>query len=76
MAGESAILKAALLAAFEAQINVTTAQPGPVTSLSQDQANAIVAAIVSAISSTTVTFELAAPNGPVTGTITLTPTAS
>lgn len=76
MAGESTALKAALLAAFNAQINSTDDQPGPITELSDDQATAIVNAIAAAISSTIVTFALAAPNGPVTGTITLTPTAS
>jgi len=69
-------LKAALLAAFQAQIDSTDDQPGPITAISEDFANAIVQAVSSAITSTTVTFVLTAPNGPVTGTITLTPTAS
>lgn len=76
MAGEKATLKAALLAAFNAQINSTTAQPTPITQLSEADANAIVDAIISAINSTTVIFALAAPNGPVTGSITLQSTAS
>jgi len=76
MAGESNTLKSALLAAFQAQINSTSAQPAPITQLSQDDATAIVAAISSAINSTTVIFALTSPSGPVTGTITLTSTAT
>ena len=76
MAGEKATLKAGLLAAFNAQIDSTDDQPGPITQLSEDQAAAIVNAVISAINSTAVTYVLAAPNGPVTGTITLQSTAS
>lgn len=76
MANEKATLKAAFLAAYNAQINTTTAQPQPITAISDAQANAIVAAIISAIATTTVIPVLTSPSGPVTGTITLTPTAS
>ena len=76
MAGEKATLKAAMLAAFNAQISSTTAQPTPITQLSEADANAIVDAIIHAINSTTVIFALVAPNGPVTGTISLSSTAS
>lgn len=78
MAGEKATLKAALLAAYNAEITVTTAQPAPVTQLSQDQAAAIVDIIIQAINATTVTPVLVAPSGggPVTGSITLSSTAS
>lgn len=76
MAGEKAALKAALLAAFQAQINVTTAQPAPITELSEDQANAIVDMVIQAIESTTVVFTLVAGPYPVTGTITLQSNAS
>lgn len=76
MAGEKATLKAGLLAAFNDQINSTDDQPGPITQLSEDQAAAIVDAIISAINNATVLHVLAAPNGPVTGTITLQSTAS
>lgn len=76
MAGEKAALKAGLLAAFNQQIDSTDEQPGPITELSEAQANAIVDVIISAINSTTVTHILVAPNGPVTGTITLQSTAS
>jgi hypothetical protein len=71
MAGESNTLKSALLSAYNAQINGTTAQPSPITQLSTDDATAIIAAINSAINGTQVVFVLAAPNGAVTGTITL-----
>jgi hypothetical protein len=76
MAGEKSTLKAGLLAAFNQQINSTEDQPGPITQLSESQASAIVDAIISAINSTTVTHVLTAPNGPVTGSITLQSTAS
>lgn len=76
MAEESTTLKAALLAAFQAQIDSTDEQPGPITELSEDFSQAIVDAIKTAIDGTTVTFALVAPNGPVTGTITLTSTAT
>lgn len=72
----SATLKAALLAAYNQQIPNTTDQPGPVTELSDAQAQAIVAAVVEAINTTTVSFVLTAPNGPVTGVITLQAIAS
>ena len=76
MAGEKALLKSNLLTAFNAQIASTTDQPTPITELSEAQANAIVDAMISAINSTTVTFVLSAPNGPVTGNISLEATAS
>jgi len=76
MAGEKAALKAALLASFNAQINSTEDQPGPITTLSEDQAKAIVDIIIQAINGTLVSFLLVAPNGPVTGTITLESTAT
>lgn len=76
MAGEKATLKAEILAAFQAQISSIEHQPVPITAISEDQADAIVDAIISAINNTTVVFTLAAPNGPVTGTITLQSTAT
>jgi hypothetical protein len=78
MAGEKATLKAALLAAFNDQINVTTPQPTPITQLSEAQANAIVDMVIAAINATLVVPLLVAPagGGPVTGTITLQSTAS
>lgn len=76
MAGEKAALKAAILAAFQAQIDSTDDQPGPITAISEDFADGIVDAVISAINTTTVVFVLAAPNGPVTGTITLQATAT
>ena len=78
MAGEKAALKATLLAAYNKQINSTTAQPVPITELSQDQAAAIVDTIIAAINATLVLPVLVAPpgGGPVTGTITLSSTAS
>lgn len=73
----SGTLKSALLSAYQAQINSTTAQPAPITDISDAHATAIVSAIKDSINSnTTVTFALTAPNGPVTGTITLNCTAS
>lgn len=71
MPGEYTALKAALLAGFNAQINSTTAQPTPITQLSDAQATAIINAIKTAIDTTLVLPVLVAPNGPVTGTITL-----
>lgn len=71
MAGEKATLKAALLAAFNAQINVTTAQPTPITQLSEAQAAAIVDIIIAAIDGAVVTNILVAGPYPVTGTTTL-----
>ena len=73
----STTLGSALKVAYTTQNANTAAQPAPLNTLSEDQATAIVSAIVAAINSNTaVTFVLAAPNGPVTGTITLTCTAS
>ena len=76
MAGEKAALKATLLAAYNAQIDSTDDQPGPITALSEDQASAIVDIIIAAINATTVLPVLTSPSGPVTGTITLLSTAS
>ena len=76
MAGEKAALKATLLAAYNAQINSTTAQPAPIIELSEDQAGAIVDIIIQAINATLVIPVLTSPSGPVSGSITLSSTAS
>jgi hypothetical protein len=60
-----------LLAAYNAQIDSTTAQPAPIEALSEAQATAIAALIKAAIDNTNVAFTLAAPNGAVTGVISL-----
>lgn len=68
-------IKAAVKAALEAAQQETDPEnrEAAIDAWSEEIAGAIGDAIATGISDTTVVFTLAAPNGPVTGTITLQP---
>jgi hypothetical protein len=69
-------LKEAIKAAFDAEKEKIDDQSGSIDRIAEAIADAVATQIVQGINTAMVTLVLAAPNGPVTGNITITAVAS
>jgi tRNA A37 threonylcarbamoyltransferase TsaD len=76
MAVSISTLKTAIKAAFNAEKDKTDDQAGSIDRIAGAIAEAVAEQIVQGINTATVMPALAAPNGPVTGSITITASAS